>query len=114
MNKIWRWVLVVMFLTGCASEIDPSHPAIVRDELFSVEPRVNGTYTIWLMHDDIAAYCAMDETIGETALKAMHEKSAIVVINYTKGASIRLDDQGCTAEGAKYIYKITSIEVLAP
>lgn len=112
MKALFVLITCVVFLAGCAGEnLDTSNPAVARDEIFSVEPRVNGTYTIWLVHDDISAYCATDKSMGETALKAIRGKSALVVINYLKGA-YRLDDQGCVAEGAKYIYKIISLEVL--
>ena len=111
---------VLLLLAACSPDtevIDVRNPATLRDDIFSVEPRTNGTYTIWLVHDDTAAYCTSDKVIGETALRAVRSRDALVVMTYV---SILTNDKeywgnrdtGCRAEGAKWINKIVTLEVI--
>jgi hypothetical protein len=125
LNNILRIVLLalVIVLAACSTQqyISETNPAVLRDTIFSVEPRNNGTYTIWMVHDDIGAYCTADKTIGEQALQAVRGKSATVVMTYRyRQAGDReyapYTDSGCAIEGTKYtgvtVYKILSIEIL--
>lgn len=121
-----HFLVVVMLLVavGCSSagRIDPDNPGVLRDYLFSVEPRNNGTYTIWLRHDDTGAYCTADAQIGERALVAVRSGSGLVVMTYRnrQAGDIengRADEGGCASEGNKYngvtVYKVLSLEVLS-
>lgn len=130
MKKLLIFVTMIVLsvvIVGCLpveqQHIDVRNPAVVRNPIFSVEPRVNGTYTIWLVNDDVAAYCAVNKIDGEAALKAIRSKDATVIITYrnllktdkqynTKPYNYDSNPNACIAEGADYIYYILSLEVL--
>ena len=116
MNKLVVLSLMLVVLGACSPKVDSRNPATLRDEIFSVEPRTNGTYTIWLVHDDVAAYCTNDKVIGERALAAVRGNSSLVVITYVNTTAILFSDgvNLCAAEGAKYIFAIRSLEILQP
>ena len=112
-----------LILAACstAGNISTNNPGILRDEVFSVEPANNGTYSIWMVHDDIGAYCTADKTLGETALKAVRAKSALVVMSYRNREVSDTENNapdlgGCAIQGSKYtgvtVYKVLSIEVM--
>lgn len=131
MRRIFAFLLLVVVLglwgVACTpvttNNIDVRNPAVARNQIFSVEPRNNGTYTIWLMNDDVAAYCATTKIVGETALKALRSKSGEAIITYRnllptdknynrKPFNYDYNPDACIAEGAEIVYYILSIEVL--
>lgn len=60
------FVLLMIILVGCKAYYTES--AVGRDTLFSVEKQKNGSWRIWMTHDDVSAYCTVDDELGELAL----------------------------------------------
>ena len=120
-------LLVFVAIAGCVPEqgkISKSNPGMLNDYLFSVEPRNNGTYIIYVRNDDVAAYCTADKTIGEAAQKALYEYEAKVIIVYRNREAGDVENNsaeagGCYVEslGSKTntpIFKILDLTVKLP
>ena len=118
-------VLLTIVAAACspAGNISRRNPGVLRDYIFSVEPRNNGSYIIWMRNDDVAAYCTTDKSLGDTALQAIHSRTGLVIMEYRNRETLdkesrSIDQGGCAVEstGAKSdtpIFKILSIEVVS-
>ena len=119
--------LVLLVLVACTpkeGQISKSNPGRLNDYLFSVEPRNNGTYIIYVRNDDVAAYCTADKAIGERAQKALDEYEAKVIIQYRNREDgdvekNTVENGGCYVEslGSKTntpIFKILALTVKLP
>ncbi len=118
-------ILLVGLIAACspAGNISKRNPGILRDYIFSVEPRNNGSYIIWVRNDDVAAYCTTDKAIGDTAMQAIRSRTGLIIMQYRNREtldkeSFGVDQGGCVVEstGSKTdtpIFKILSIEILS-
>ena len=118
-------LLLVVLVAACSpsGNISKRNPGTLRDYIFSVEPRNNGSYIVWVRNDDVAAYCTTDKTIGETAIQAVRSRTGLIIMQYRNREtfdkeSFGIDQGGCTVEstGSKTdtpIFKILSIEILS-
>jgi hypothetical protein len=118
-------LLAVVLVAACSpsGNISKRNPGTLRDYIFSVEPRNNGSYIVWVRNDDVAAYCTTDKSIGETAMQAIRSRTGLIVMQYRNREtfdkeSFGVDQGGCVVEstGAKTdtpIFKILSIEVVS-
>ena len=118
-------ILLVVLVAACspAGNISKRNPGTLRDFIFSVEPRNNGSYIIWMRNDNIAAYCTTDKAIGDTALQAIHSRTGEVIMEYRNRETLDKESRdanqgGCVVEstGAKNdtpIFKILSIEIVS-
>jgi hypothetical protein len=118
-------ILLVGLIAACspAGNISKRNPGVLRDYIFSVEPRNNGSYIIWVRNDDVAAYCTTDKAIGDTAMQAIRSRTGLIIMQYRNREtldkeSFGVDQGGCVVEstGSKTdtpIFKILSIEILS-
>jgi hypothetical protein len=123
------WTVFIVFgllLSSCGAGAKAITEGTLRDTIFSVEPRVNGTVSVWFTHDDVGVYCTYDKTLGDKALELLKSPSAEVIATYRSvnntdpeyGAFLDVS-KGCGDNSGKnnstVVYKllsITSIEVL--
>src|SRR3954454_6586070 len=57
-------VIVLLLIAACSpNRITGRNPATLRDQIFSVEPRQNGTVSIWMVHDNTGTYCTANGDI---------------------------------------------------
>lgn len=120
-------VLFVLLLTACgpgAKAITSGNPGVLRDTIFSVEPRLNGTTTVWMTHDDLGSYCTKDASLSKLAQDIINDKTkpAEVILQYasinagdSEGGGVLGDitSSGCAADrstgNGNVVYKIVSI-----
>lgn len=125
-KKVLMIVFVALLMTACspAGNISKRNPGVLRDYVFSVEPRNNGSYIVWMRNDDIAAYCTTDKALGETAVEAINSRTGLVVMEYRNREagdkeSWGVNQGGCVVEtsggenSTTPIFKILSIRILS-
>lgn len=113
--------LLVVFLAVLLASCGPGPYAIeratLRDTIFSIEPRSNGTTTLWMTHDDVGAYCTRDSALvaQANALLAQPAPYNEVLVTYR---SINNSDsewqwfgvgEGCARDSTTTIYRIISL-----
>jgi len=126
MNKKMLIMLLLILLTAACSpagNINKRNPGILRDYIFSVEPRNNGSYIVWMRNDNIAAYCTTDKALGETAIEAINSRTGLVVMEYRNRETGdkengTVNQGGCVVEStgensSTPIFKILSIRILS-
>ncbi len=118
-------ILLSVLAAACspAGNISKRNPGTLRDYIFSVEPRNNGSYIIWMRNDNIAAYCTTDKAIGDTALQAIHSRTGEVIMEYRNRETLDKESRdanqgGCVVEStgdksSTPIFKILSIEIVS-
>lgn len=74
-------LLLVVLLSACAGQ-HAITDAYMRDTIFSIEPRLNGTATIWMTHDDVGSYCSRDATIIAKAHAIFASTNPETVVEY--------------------------------
>lgn len=109
-------VVGVVLMSACSSRVINSSEgqrATVRDAIYSVEPRQNGAYVMWLRYDDEGVYCTTDKDLYAKALDVMTKGTGWAVIEYH---SVRVTDLLCkdventTKNGAQHtIYVVDTI-----
>ena len=118
--------LLVLLMAACspAGNISKRNPGILRDYIFSVEPRNNGSYIIWMRNDDVAAYCTTDKTLADEAIAAINSRTGLIVMEYRDREvgdkeNGTVNQGGCAVESSgdsnstTPIFKILSIKVLS-
>jgi len=126
MNKRLLIVVFLLLLTAACSpagNISKRNPGILRDYIFSVEPRNNGSYVIWMRNDNIAAYCTTDKALGDTAIEAINSRTGLVVMEYRNREagdkeSWAVNQGGCAVEttgetSTNPIFKVLSIKIMS-
>ena len=119
-------LLLAVLATACspAGNISKRNPGVLRDYIFSVEPRNNGSYIIWVRNDDVAAYCTTDKALGDTAMQAIHSRTGLIIMEYRNRETLDkesrgVDQGGCAVESSgdktdtTPIFKVLSIEVVS-
>jgi hypothetical protein len=119
-------LLLAVAVAACspAGNISKRNPGTLRDYVFSVEPRNNGSYIIWMRNDDVAAYCTTDKALGDTALQAIHSRTGLIIMEYRNRETLDAESRnvnqgGCTVEASgdkndtTPIFKILSIEIVS-
>lgn len=124
-KKLLIMVFLVLLMGACspAGNINKRNPGILRDYIFSVEPRNNGSYIIWMRNDNIAAYCTTDKALGDTAIEAINSRTGLVVMEYRNREggdkeSWAVNQGGCAVESTgdnsnTPIFKVLSIRILS-
>lgn len=75
-------VLIVMSCACSPKVITTSKSATVRDYIYSLEPRQNGAYVMWLRYDDEGVYCMTSEQMYKDALEILKRGEGMIVMNY--------------------------------
>lgn len=77
--------LCALLMSACGAgqqAIVTSNPGEAHDTIFSVEPRLNGTLTIWLTHDDVGAYCTLDTNLKLKIQQLWDTEQYEVILSY--------------------------------
>jgi hypothetical protein len=75
-------VLLALVLIGCGAGPKAVIEGTIHDTIFSVEPRHNGTVSIWMTHDDVGVYCTVDKALGDIALEILLSPNPDAIITY--------------------------------
>lgn len=73
-------VIILIVLAACSGRAGVVRNGVLRDTIFSVEEIENGTWRIWVTHDDVAGYCTADEELGKEAMDLILEHDGEVLI----------------------------------
>lgn len=127
MKKILFVVLAILLLASAcmpgAKAILTGNPGVLRDTIFSIEPRANGTTVVWMTHDDLGSYCTKDPAIVKAATAIINDKTrpAEVILTYASinagdsenGGIFDLGSTGCPADrgegNGNVVYKVVSV-----
>jgi hypothetical protein len=104
--------LVLLLAVACSpNRITGRNPATLRDQIFSVEPRQNGTVSIWMVHDNIGTYCTADSRIIDEINRIFRSSDPSAYVSYR---TMQIGDPACGQEGDEqsgfHTYLITGIE----
>jgi hypothetical protein len=104
--------LAIIVLAACSpNRITGRNPATLRDQIFSVEPRQNGTVSIWMVHDNIGTYCTANGEIIAEINRIFRSSDPSAYVSYR---TMQIGDPACGQEGDDAsgfrTYLITDIE----
>jgi hypothetical protein len=109
--------VMVLVLAACGPGPYAIREGTLHDTIFSVEPRMNGTTTVWFTHDDVGAYCTKDPEISALVSEIVRSNNTEVVATYRSlnrgdaeyGSLFGTD--GCAKEDdANTIYLLLTVE----
>ena len=104
--------ILVLLAAACSpNRITGRNPATLRDQIFSVEPRQNGTVSIWMVHDNIGTYCTANGDIIAEINRIFRSSDPSAFVSYR---TMQIGDPACGQEGDEAsgfrTYLITDIE----
>jgi len=76
---------LMVLLAACSPRVISNaegRRGVVRDAIYSLEPRQNGAYVMWLRFENEGVYCINDETLYEKAKKIMTQGTGWALIEY--------------------------------
>jgi hypothetical protein len=105
-------VIALLLLAACSpNRITGRNPATLRDQIFSVEPRQNGTVSIWMVHDDTGTYCTANGDLINEINTIFRSADPSAYVSYR---TMQIGDPACGQEGDAdsgfHTYLITDIE----
>lgn len=108
-------VSALLLLAACSpNRITGRNPATLRDQIFSVEPRQNGTVSIWMVHDNVGTYCTANGDIINEINRIFRSADPSAYVSYR---TMQIGDPACGQEGDEasgfHTYLITDIEPVA-
>jgi hypothetical protein len=108
-------LLALLLASACSpNRITGRNPATLRDQIYSVEPRQNGTVSIWMVHDDLGTYCTADRRIIDAINTIFRSKDPSAYVSYR---TMQIGDPACGQEGDNdsgfHTYLITDIQPVA-
>lgn len=122
----YRLVLLTVLLfalAACGAGPHAVRSGLLRDTIFAVEEKQNGSYFLWMTHDDVGTYCTMDAALYYEAKKIFIDKTHApeVLLTYIS-SNVGTDEnpdvfhnplgtQGCVHDAAT-VYVIKSIEAV--
>src|SRR5258708_3936751 len=112
-------VLASVVLSGCSARVienKEGRRATVRDAIYSLEPRANGAYVMWLRYDDEGVYCIDSDTLYNQAMNLLLT-TGWAIVEYHTYSSVNdvgrcSDVENTTSDaGTKHtIYVVNSIK----
>ena len=105
-------IIVLLLLAACSpNRITGRNPATLRDQIFSVEPRQNGTVSIWMVHDNVGTYCTANGDLIKEINTIFRSADPSAYVSYR---TMQIGDPACGQEGDAdsgfHTYLITAIE----
>lgn len=105
-------VLVLLLIAACSpNRITGRNPATLRDQIFSVEPRQNGTVSIWMVHDNIGTYCTANSELIARINTIFRSADPSAYVSYR---TMQVGDPACGQEGDSesgfHTYLITDVQ----
>ena len=107
--------IAMLVLAACSpNRITGRNPATLRDQIFSVEPRQNGTVSIWMVHDNVGTYCTANGDLINKINTIFRSADPSAYVSYR---TMQIGDPACGQEGDAdsgfHTYLITDIEPVA-
>lgn len=118
-------VLVAIVIVVCLSLVGGLGQQAVKggelsDTIFSTEPRANGTYSMWMVHDSVGVYCTLNQQLYEKAHDLFLEGKKVLMHydsvswNDPENGLFGLFGTGCshetTTNTSATVYRITAVE----
>lgn len=79
-------LLALIFLLGACAGAGPHavKDATVRDTIYAIETKENGSHFLWMRYDDVGVYCTMDTALFNKAVAIFDDKTRepVVFIKY--------------------------------
>ena len=105
-------MIALLLLAACSpNRITGRNPATLRDQIFSVEPRQNGTVSIWMVHDNVGTYCTANRELIDEINTIFRSSDPSAYVSYR---TMQVGDPACGQEGDSdsgfHTYLITDIE----
>lgn len=77
-RAFWVIVFLLLFLGGCVGKgAHAVEQGEIRNIIYSIESKVDGTYFVWMTNDDVGAYCTMDKAIYDQAKSILEDETRI-------------------------------------
>ncbi len=93
-----KWLLIALLigaLIGCSPNVisdTEGRRGMARDAIFSLEPRQNGAYVMWLRHDSEGVYCINEQAVYDKAQQIMTKGTGWAIVEYH---TLRLTELSC-------------------
>ncbi|MBI1255827.1 MAG: hypothetical protein GC204_00005 [Chloroflexi bacterium] len=105
-------MLLMLVAAACSpNRITGRNPATLRDQIFSVEPRQNGTVSIWMVHDNVGTYCTANGDLINKINTIFRSADPSAYVSYR---TFQIGDPACGQEGDAdsgfHTYLITDIQ----
>lgn len=68
-------IVLLGLLAGCGAGPHAVKDATLRDVIFSIETKENGSHFLWMVHDDVGVYCTMNAALFAKAEAIFSDKS---------------------------------------
>lgn len=122
LKRLGLFIIVLTLLAGCGAGAHAVRQGQLRDTIFSIEPKQNGSYFLWMTHDDVGVYCTLDANLFAKAKKIFEDPTRSPEVFLTYG-SLNVgtpenptinpgNTQGCQYEGAT-IYVISDVQAVS-
>lgn len=86
MKRKGLFVVVLVFLVSLmllgSCKAYRTKQGVLRDTIYSVEHTGNGSWKVYMTHDDLAAFCTYDNTVGYRALDLINTHNGEVIIKF--------------------------------
>jgi len=104
---IFKRVLIAILVLSLSACAEYTRNATLKDEMFGVEDRANGVVIVWVVHDDVGAYCFNDYAEAKKAHELFYNYDGRVQITYNSGRAF----DGCpSSTSTMTVYLATKIE----
>ncbi len=121
MFKVFGLIVVLaLVVAGCGAGPHAVQDGALRDTIFAIETKQNGSHFVWMTHDDAGVYCTMDDELFAKAAAIFNNKAAApeVILNYISAnvgseenpdlLQSRFGTAGCSHDEA-VVYVMTNI-----
>lgn len=77
-------LILTALLAACGAGPHAVQNGSLRDTIFAVETKENGSHFVWMTHDDAGVYCTMDDELFAKAAAIFNNRAAApeVILNY--------------------------------
>lgn len=115
-------VVVTLILQSCGVFTGQrTEQGWLRDRIYSYEPLLNGMHKVWMTHDDLAAFCTDDDSLGAQLKEIVTDttQSPYVLLEYRSVFEGDSEYSAWTGSGGKCVpgdavdtrmYKILSVQ----
>lgn len=124
LKRLGLLLVVVLVVGACGAGPHAVQEGALRDTIFAVETKQNGSYFVWMTHDDAGVYCTMDSELFAKAEAIFNDKSKspevfLKYISANVGSAenpdllqSRFGTAGCSHEQA-VVYVMTDISAVS-
>jgi len=83
-KRLGLLLVVVLMVGACGAGPHSVQDGALRDTIFAIETKKNGSHFVWMTHDDAGVYCTMDDALFAKAAAIFNNKGAVpeVILKY--------------------------------